>query len=109
MLKKNDCFDFDEVVKNRIELINKILKKKEKEYSNNIDRFHNFHTAARISNCTPENTLWGMLVKHIVSVMDIITTCEMNIYSKEYIEEKIGDTINYFILLEGLLKYRYKY
>jgi len=43
-----------------------------------------------------------MMVKHLVSVFDLI---EGRIpTSQEMIDEKIGDMINYLILLEAVLK-----
>jgi len=50
---------------------------------------------------TPERALWGMAKKHLVSVTDLIHgRAEV---TPERIDEKIGDMINYLILLEGLL------
>jgi hypothetical protein len=43
-----------------------------------------------------------MATKHLVSVMDMVESGDE--YDPEYIYEKIGDMINYLILLEGLLK-----
>lgn len=96
--------DFDDIVEDRIEQIRTILSEKGREYATSTDRFHNFRVAARILDTTPECALLGMMIKHIVSVLDLIdSTDELNI---EMIDEKIGDTINYLILLEGLLRER---
>jgi len=94
---------FDDIVEYRIERIREVLTSKAKEYATNDDRFHNFRQAARINNTTTEKALWGMLLKHLVSVLDIVNDTPKKPF-KEFIDEKIGDTINYLILLEGLLK-----
>ncbi|MBE9592101.1 MAG: hypothetical protein IMF19_01345, partial [Proteobacteria bacterium] len=44
-------------------------------------------------------------LKHIVSVFDLVqwADTEGDMLTEAVIDEKIGDTINYLILLEGLL------
>jgi len=107
--KRRVCMaDFNEVVEARIEKIRKVLANKAGEYAKNDDRYHNFNTAARILGTTPEKALKGMLVKHEVSVMDLIDWAENcpEKLTSGLIDEKIGDNINYLILLEGMLKVR---
>ena len=102
--------DFEEIVAMRIANILKTLSEKGDEYSEEKeDRLHNFKKAGEILEITPESALLGMQAKHVVSILDLIDTVD-NIkedeyldISKEYISEKIGDTINYYILLEALL------
>ena len=96
---------FEECIENRIRNIREILLVKAKEYASEDNRFHNFDVAARILNNTPEQALQGMMLKHIVSVFDLIewTETNTNMLTEQIIDEKIGDTINYLILLEGLL------
>lgn len=93
--------EFDMVVEARCEKINKVLVAKAKEYAQGQNRFHNFDVAARIHDTTPEQALLGMMSKHLVSVIDLINDPEC---ATEYlVDEKVGDTVNYLILLEGLL------
>lgn len=73
---------------------------KAKEYATDENRFHNFDEAARLLNCTPKAALEGMLVKHWVSVMDLIDATPP--VAEALINEKVGDAINYVILKEGL-------
>jgi len=70
------------------------------EYASSADRFHNFHVGASISGQSPARTLWGFLVKHLVSVRDIVDGRQAD---RAMLREKIGDCRNYMILLEGLL------
>ena len=93
--------DFDIILQQRIDSIKSTLANKAKEYAIS-DRLYNFKRAAEILRTSPEKALCGMFIKHFVSVMDLI---EGSIPSTEYlINEKIGDAINYLILLEAILK-----
>jgi hypothetical protein len=97
---------FNEIVAERIESIQNVLANKAKEYSSDYDRLANFKVAAALASRpeTPEQALWGMMRKHLVSVIDIIDqTAIGNAPSDHMRNEKIGDSINYLILLEALL------
>ncbi len=99
--------EFDAVVERRLELIKKILLTKRAEYApDGGDRLHNFARASEMLRCTKEKALIGMWTKHIVSLLDIVDNVETKEPSRELIEEKIGDAINYLILLEAMLKER---
>ncbi len=97
--------EFKKVVEDRFEYCKKLLYgEKNKEYSRDGDKLHNFKVAARYKGETPEKALWGMWVKHIVSIEDIINDLEKGIVpSYKTLDNKIGDGINYYLLLEGLL------
>jgi len=96
--------DFEKIVEERLLKIGVTLGVKEKEYASNNDSFHNFRVAARIAGSTPEKALQGMWMKHIVSVFDLIEN--PGSATAVLIDEKIGDCVNYLILLEGLLRER---
>jgi hypothetical protein len=101
--------DFDAVVERRLELIKAILLKKRAEYApEGGDRLHNFNRAAAMLQCSPESALIGMWTKHIVSLLDICDKVEHETPSIELIEEKVGDAVNYLVLLEAMLKDRHK-
>jgi len=93
--------EFDKIVKARLKKCQDVLSAKDKEYSSDSDRLHNFKVAAAMSECSPCDALWGMWVKHLVSVRDLVYAPET--VTEELIHEKIGDVINYALLLEGLL------
>ena len=72
------------------------------------DRLHNFKVAAEIQNCTPITALAGMMAKHTVSVYDLIKKQENGfVVSREMWDEKIGDSINYLILLSALVQEKF--
>jgi hypothetical protein len=92
---------FETILESRLSSIKHVLGNKAKEYAIG-DRLYNFKRAAEISRTTPQRALAGMFMKHLVSVLDLV---EGSISPTEYmINEKIGDAINYLILLEAILK-----
>ena len=99
--------DFDGIVERRIAAIREILLVKAKEYARNGDRLHNFKRASALLKCTPERALCGMLTKHIISVYDMVDDLERGVWTARSVwDEKIGDMINYAILLEALIEER---
>ena len=96
--------DFDNIVRNRLNKCCTVLASKDKEYSSDDDRLHNFKVAADMTGCTPEKALWGMWVKHLVSVLDLVN--DPSSATEYLLNEKIGDVIDYALLLEGLLRER---
>jgi len=95
---------FKMLVEGRLDHCLEVLTAKGHEYSRDGDRLHNFKTAARKRGVAPEEALLGMMVKHEVSIEDIARDAGRGVYaSKDVLAEKIGDAINYLLLLEGLL------
>ena len=93
---------FEDILSKRLDSIKNTLSSKSKEYASFDDRLYNFKRAAQLQNVTPQAALLGMMTKHLVSVLDLIEG--KSTPSISIIDEKIGDTINYFILLEAVLK-----
>lgn len=98
--------EFNAVVDARIEKIRKVLQSKESEYATPDDRMHNFNWAAQLDDETPEQSLWGMYKKHLCSIHDLIEWSKDSPekITEHLVDEKIGDTINYCILLESMLR-----
>jgi hypothetical protein len=97
--------DFDKIVGARLNWCEKTLCAKGDEYARDGDRLWNFKAAGRKRNQHPAQALAGMEVKHDVSVDDIIDGLARGIVPpKELVAEKIGDSINYLLLLEGLIE-----
>ena len=97
--------DFNEIVGARLNWCMKTLCAKGDEYAREGDRLWNFKVAARKLNCHPAQALAGMMVKHTVSVDDIIDGLSRGIVPpRELVAEKIGDSIDYLLLLEGLIE-----
>jgi hypothetical protein len=96
---------FTDILEARITNMRRVLAAKADEYAFGGDRLHNFKAAARIQEIAPEEALLGMLAKHLVSVLDMVAAAAHEIYpDTSMIDEKIGDCINYLVLLEALLR-----
>lgn len=93
---------FQKILEERLLKTKKILNEKAKEYVHNNDRLYNFRVGSKINNESMAQSLWGMATKHLISVKDMVSY--NNDYNHDYIDEKIGDLINYLILLECILK-----
>jgi len=91
---------FQKLLERRIGKIQETLSSKAKEYATE-DQLHNFKVAARLQNTNQATALWSMSTKHLVSVIDMVDGVQVP--TKHKIDEKIGDLINYLILLEAAL------
>lgn len=100
--------EFDKLLSQRIIKMTTVLGSKAGEYASDKDRLHNFKAAGCIDGVTPEEALLGMLRKHLVCVIEMLKNPDAK-YSDFYIDEKFGDTINYLVLAEALLKERTGY
>jgi len=90
---------FHALLDRRIERTLATLATKGDEYGQQ-DRLHNFKLAAKINQVPPVEAAWGMASKHLVSVLDLIYGRQEA--TQANIDEKIGDLINYLILIEAL-------
>lgn len=97
---------FDCLLEERISKIRSVLKAKGREYSTAADCLHNFKRAAQCTGETPAEVCVGFFVKHLVSILDLVDALARGQAgpAREYVEEKIGDAINYLIILEAILK-----
>ena len=95
---------FNEILKTTLDKCTDTLRVKAGEYATE-DRLHNFKVAAELQNCTPITALAGMMAKHTVSVYDLIQRHEDGFAIPDGLwAEKIGDSINYLILLTALVQ-----
>ena len=84
--------------------IKDILISKGEEYSTLDNKLHNFDKAGRMSNQSREKALMGMLLKHQVSVDDIVNKLdEGKLPTLDLLSEKITDILNYYILLKACI------
>lgn len=94
---------FENILSERLKKCIDTLSVKANEYATE-DRLHNFKVAAQLQNCTPITALAGMMAKHTVSVYDLVQRQENGlVVTKEMWDEKIGDHINYLLLLDALI------
>lgn len=98
--------EFEEILDNQIKTIRDMLVGKRDEYAGDEDVLHNFRNAANLTGETLEQALAGMMVKHTVSVYDMIATGEH--FPLDKWSEKITDHLNYLILLRAIVEEKQK-
>lgn len=96
-----DNATFNSIVEAKIEEIRNTLVGKAKEYAADHDRLHNFAVTAKVRDQNLTQALAGMMVKHTVSVYDMINSGEA--YSKALWDEKTGDHLVYLLLLQATI------
>lgn len=92
--------ELDKLVDKRVKHIIETLKSKANEYASGSDRLHNFKRSAAFTRETPQEVCCGFLVKHLTSLFDMVD--KITPTTRASLNEKIGDAINYLILLEAL-------
>ena len=101
------CSFYEKELALTLESIKNKLGIKSEEYSTSTDKFHNFNEGAIRLKCTPERCLEAYNTKHLVSYADMLDKLDDGVIpSNDYIDEKLGDIINYFILQKIQLKQR---
>lgn len=92
-------FNFDEAVKSTVDTCLNTLVVKGREYRRNGNPFHNFDKGSEVTGRSREDVIWGMALKHFISVQDIKNDMKSNILpTKEVLDEKYGDLINYLLI-----------
>lgn len=100
-----NTIEFNKIVDERKAKITEVLQSKAAEYAVDDERLYNFIRAGEMLRRPPSTALLGMAMKHFVSVIDMVEAYEKGNPPTEYlINEKIGDSINYLILLEAIFK-----
>lgn len=88
------------------------LIKKGDEYSTEGDKLHNFKKSVDVAkklyaqfelspHITPLTCLIGFALKHHTSIADIMEGTQRNV-TKELLDEKFGDAINYYVLADAI-------
>jgi hypothetical protein len=92
--------EFSVLIHARCEKTHAVLNTKGEEYSVASDKLYNFKATAKEFGGTPEQALWGFMKKHLMSIKDMVDGVREP--TPEMVNEKIGDAVNYLILLEAL-------
>ena len=99
--------EFQDVLTTRLTKIKETLSSKAEEYATDNDKLHNFNVGARLTVQTRERVLWGFAIKHYISFLDILDSLDKGkLPTETLVDEKIGDLINYLVLVEASLKDR---
>ena len=91
--------NFEGVVNHTCAAIKKTLTSKAKEYSQHGDRLHNFNVASTVNGIPVDKSIWYMATKHLTCVIDMVNSVDLP--TTEMVEEKIGDLINYLVILKA--------
>lgn len=101
---------FNVFVKNFVKQTTSVLYAKGKSYAlNKYDRLEHFKRAADYLDTTPKEACLAQLTKHLISICDMVCTRKHHSdketveFSPEQWDEKIGDAINYLVLLRALV------
>lgn len=78
-----------------------LLLRKNGGYNDNSDALRNFKVVGALNHQTPKQALWGMASKHVASVADMIASGQE--FSGEIWDEKVGDVLNFMLLLRALV------
>lgn len=98
---------FENVVKDTISNIERLLLEKSIEYRRNGDPYHNFNEGSKITGEIPEMVLDGFLLKHEVSIMDMTTDLAKGIIPEAgRVIEKFDDNIVYLIIKKAMILQR---
>ena len=96
-----------DVVQRRVQLIQEVLEHKTSEYADKEDVFKAFTESLPLSfHDTKQAVAWEFMVKHLQSIKMIIEAKAKSgkLPNEKVLEEKIGDAVNYLILIEGMFK-----
>ena len=95
---------FDGILEQRLGLVKSTMLAKGKEYRRNENPFHNFEAGAKLTNQNREDVLKGFLLKHEISINDMLEDWRNGITpARHTVAEKFGDVINYFMILEAMM------
>jgi hypothetical protein len=98
-----DTPTFERLFDRRCTLCYTVLTEKNLEYAPGDDRLQNFKEGALFLESSPVLYAFGLMTKHLVALKDRVVKGDTNTITQTYVDEKIGDIINYLILIEALL------
>ena len=93
--------EFNHIIDHSINMAKKTLLERGEEYATE-DRLHNFRVAAELQGTTMREALAGMMAKHTTSIYDMVQD-PIDAHNKHKWDEKIGDHINYLLILQAVL------
>lgn len=100
---------FKQVLTQTLDSTAETLGVKAMEYVRNGNAMHNFEAGAKITGQSRERVLYGMSLKHIISINDIRNDLDLGkLPTEELVNEKFGDAINYLILEKASILERIK-
>lgn len=100
---------FEAVILNTIHELQQLILIKGKEYRRENNPYHNFNTGSQITGLIPERVLDGFLLKHEISIKDMVNDIEKGIFPKvDVVNEKFNDNIIYLLIKKAMILNRIK-
>jgi hypothetical protein len=94
---------FSEVLEARIRKMRETLDRKAGEYAAVGDRLRHFKRSAAVMGKTRYEACAAFMTKHLTCVFDLVEAAGGDLrLDPAVIDEKVGDAINYLVLLEAL-------
>lgn len=97
---------FNAIIQAQMDWCMNKLVDKAAEYSEDDDRLHNFRVTAALRDTDMRDAVAGMMAKHTVSVFDMCNAIDLDDLAQW--DEKIGDSINYLLLLRAVVQEEYE-
>lgn len=97
-----DALTFQTITDEQIRRVGAVLKAKNAQYNPGADELQTFKTAAALQGISPKEALGGMMIKHTVSIYDMIGSS--NTFPIEVWEEKATDHMVYLAILMALVR-----
>ena len=96
--------EFNKILEARLSRTKEVLAGKAGEYATDADRLSNFRDGGIMNHECPEKFLFGLVSKHWIAIRDFIEEIQEGKEPRTIPQwdEKIGDVINYMVLLEAL-------
>ncbi len=98
--------EFERFFEERLRKCKETLIIKAREYASDTDKAHNFNEAGRMMNMRPEQIAFMYMMKHFQSLTDIVMNGKQ--VSKEVWDEKVGDLLNYWFLIDAIVQKVYE-
>lgn len=96
---------FESAINDMLMYCKGLLFEKNKGYNTDADPTGNFKRAAALQGISDKQALIGMMDKHVVSIHDMVNkTAKGEKFTDEVWKEKIGDNINYLLILYAMTK-----
>lgn len=92
---------FEAIIERRIGLIRSVLAAKGREYAPGADRLNNFRRQSEMERKPMADIARTLMGKQITSIQDMIDSRAD--YPQAVWDEKIGDVVNYCILIEAIV------
>ena len=106
---ENKSLNFEKTVMETLDRIKELLIIKGKEYRRGGNVYHNFDEGSKITGLISERILDGFLLKHEISIKDMVNDIDLGILpTEDKVNEKFDDNLIYLLLKKAMILERIK-